>query len=87
MAVAVRRYSDTTRPAGSSPIARAQRENDSSSPNDWTLGPAMTTRRAPRLDAITPSARSAANACRTVPRDTAYRSASSASDGSSAPGG
>jgi hypothetical protein len=47
----------------------------------------MTTRRAPRRDAMIPSARSAANACRTVPRDTEYRSASSASDGSSAPGG
>jgi hypothetical protein len=55
---------------GTSPIARARRENDSSSPNDCTRGPPMTTRRAPRRDAITPSARSAANACRTVPRDT-----------------
>ena len=30
----------------------------------------ITTRRAPRRDAITPSARSAANACLIVPRDT-----------------
>ena len=85
--VAGRRSRDTTRPVGTSPIARAQRENDSSSPNDCTRGPPMTTRRAPRRDAITPSARSAANACRTVPRDTEYRSASSDSDGRVAPGG
>ena len=60
----------TTRPPGSSPIALAQRENESSSPKLCTLGPPMTTRRAPRRDAITPSARSAANACRIVPLDT-----------------
>jgi len=85
--VAGRRSRETTHPVGTSPIARAQRENDSSSPNDCTRGPPMTTRRAPRRDAITPSARSAANACRTVPRDTEYRSASSDSDGRVAPGG
>src|SRR5450756_2961773 len=59
-AVTGRRSRDTTRPPGSSPMARAQRENDSSSPKDCTLGPPRTTRRAPRRDAITPSARSAA---------------------------
>ena len=36
---------------------------------------------------MTPSARSAANACLIVPRDTEYRSASSLSDGSNAPAG
>ena len=59
-----------TRPLGTSPMALAQRENDSSSPKLCTRGPPMTTRRAPRRDAITPSARSAANAWRIVPRDT-----------------
>ena len=71
-----------TRPLGTSPMARAQRENDSSSPKLCTLGPPMTTRRAPRRDAITPSARSAANACLIVPRDTRTAAASSLSDGS-----
>ena len=51
-------------------MARAQREKDSSSPKLCTRGPPTTTRRAPRRDAMIPSARSAANACRTVPRDT-----------------
>jgi phage repressor protein C with HTH and peptisase S24 domain len=50
-----------------------------------TLGPPMTTRRAPRRDAMTPSARNAANAWRMVPRDTEYRSASSLSEGSLVP--
>ena len=68
--LAGRRCRATTRPLGTSPMARAQRENDSSSPKLCTLGPPMTTRRAPRRDAITPSARSAANAWRIVPRDT-----------------
>jgi hypothetical protein len=38
-----------------------------------------------RRDAMTPSARRAANACRMVPRDTEYRSASSCSEGSRVP--
>ena len=58
-----------------------------SSPKLCSWGPPSTMRRAPRREAITPSARSAAKACRTVPRDTEYRSARSLSDGSRVPAG
>src|ERR1700722_9512420 len=76
-----------TRPEGTSPTAWAQREKLASSPKLCSWGPPSTTRRAPRREAITPSARSAANACRIVPRDTPYRSARSFSDGRRVPAG
>ena len=75
----------TIRPEGVSPRDRAHREKLTRSVKFCSFRPPRTTRRAPRRDAITPSARSAANACRTVPRDTPYSRARSLSEGNRAP--